>query len=351
MTSRGPPESLYTDVEDVRQSEQIERSSKILIGSPQRWTIRQANTSTPMHPLLKISILFLITIGFANAQTASSGNFIDSAGLEWMRCPLLADSTSSCSQNRRLTYFEAVEATARLGKGWRLPEIKDYRNLASDLDRRLIARGAGNLRCGEYIFGEIATVMAIRGIIWSAKFYTSSDESGYRTNELMADAIAMEQVPNCRYFGGAYPVYGFNAERVGNRYLTYAVKDPAPTMNATWERTARLILTEREKLVQQNEIERENENQRTREDEARLFEWLRSAGGQTSSSDPVAFTVIKRWSGGVNGVREQSYVRCDSGRKRGEEFKAWLHDSGYWSSPGNTSTYKTLHEVMNSACS
>lgn len=71
----------------------------------------------------------------------------------------------------------------------------------------------------------------------------------------------------------------------------------------------------------------------------------------SGSSDPVAFTVVKRWSGGVNGVREQSYVRCDSGRKRGEEFKVWLHDSGYWSSPGNTSTYKALHEVMNSVCS
>lgn len=84
-------------------------------------------------------------------------------------------------------------------------------------------------------------------------------------------------------------------------------------------------------------------------------EQRRSAGstaGGTSSSDsgPAAFTVVKRWSGGVRGVREQSYVRCDSGRNRGEEFKAWLHDSGYWSSPGNTVTYKTLQEVMTSVC-
>jgi hypothetical protein len=220
----------------------------------------------------------------SSRSAVNAGNFVDGSGLEWMKCPLQANGTASCGQVERLTYFEAVEATAKLGEGWRLPEVKDFRSLAADLDQRLIARGAGNLRCGEYIFKEISAVLGIQGIMWSAKLYTASDDSAYRTKELMADAIAMEQVPNCRNYGGYYPMYGFNAELISKRYLTYAVKDPSQNMNATWERTARLVLTDRSQLVQQNEREREKEDDRKREDRARLFEMLRSGGGQPPAS-------------------------------------------------------------------
>ena len=209
-------------------------------------------------------------------------HYVDSSGLEWLKCPLRATGEPSCSAFTKndvlLTYFQAVEAVRKLGSEWRLPDVSEFRQgLAGDLDRRLIAGGAGNLRCGEYIFKEISTVLGVQGIFWSANLYTSSDESIYRTKELMADAIAMDQLPNCRNFGGYYPVYGFNSELVNHRYLAYAVRDTRGKLNANWERTANLVMNDRPKLENQNALEKEKEAQRQREDRQWLAEKFKEA--------------------------------------------------------------------------
>ena len=207
-------------------------------------------------------------------------HYVDSSGLEWLKCPLRATGEPSCPAFTKndvlLTYFQAVEAVRKLGSEWRLPDVSEFRQgLAGDLDRRLIARGAGNLRCGDYIFKEISTVLGVPGIFWSAKLYISSDKTIYRTKELMADAIDMDQVPNCINTGGYYPVYGFNAELVNHRYLAYAVRDTQSKVNANWERTANLVMNDRAKLESQNALEKENEVLRQQDDRQWLAEKLK----------------------------------------------------------------------------
>ena len=209
-------------------------------------------------------------------------HYVDSSGLLWLKCPLRATGESHCPFIKKnvelLTYFQAVEAVRKLGPEWRLPDVSEFRlGLAGDLDKRLITRGAGNERCGHHIFKEISTVLGVQGIFWSAKLYTSSDESIYRTKELMADAIAMDQVPNCRNFGGYYPVYGFNSELVNHRYLAYAVRDTNGKANANWERTANLVINDRSKLESQNTLEKEKEAQRQQEDRQWLAEKFKEA--------------------------------------------------------------------------
>jgi hypothetical protein len=218
------------------------------------------------------------------SKLAISNNHVDSNGVEWMRCPLQASGMPSCSTNPHLDYFQAVEAVAKLGPGWRLPEVADFRSLAADLDRRLIARGAGNQRCADHIFNEVSTVLNVHGVMWSEKLYTPADETIYRTKELLSDAIATTQVPNCRNPGGRFPVYGFGAELVTRSYLTYAVRDTNGTKNPTWERTAGLVLNQKAQLQRQDEVERDKEQERQRQDRAALFAELRSSARQEAAS-------------------------------------------------------------------
>lgn len=81
---------------------------------------------------------------------------------------------------------------------------------------------------------------------------------------------------------------------------------------------------------------------------------LASAGGSGSGSGspytPGGYQVLKQWRGGVLGVLEQARVKCLSGRKRGEEFTAWLHESHYWSAVGYVGHYRTMEGVAEWVC-
>ena len=208
----------------------------------------------------------------------STSNYVDSSGVEWMRCPLKRNGTPSCTpRDTLITFYDAVHAVTTLGGNWRLPEFDDYRRLASELKTR-------GSNCGKEVFNELATVLQFRGIFWSSKLYTNTDESNYRTKEVMADAITTDQIPGCSNHFGDYPVYGFNAELAGKTYMAYAVRDLNGKPNSNWNRTVNLIANSSAELVRQNEIEKENEAGRREADSARLGEIIRGSVGQGTSA-------------------------------------------------------------------
>lgn len=226
----------------------------------------------------------------------------------------------------------------------------------------------------------------LRGASTCTRFHSNADQLGYFSGGLTS--FWGDKIFIAEYSKLPFPKYGipalnlsfacqYYAEKesqaeIESRRWVYAVRSQQSTNFPEWEQTKSIIMNPdnfanfmiaNRRVARENRDAYEADNRKAIAGLKALIEELSSRWGSNSSnssanssnsstvsSGAAAFSVVKRWSGGVNGVREQSYVRCDTGRKRGDEFKAWLHDSGYWSSPGNTGTYKTLQEVASSIC-
>ena len=278
----------------------------------------------------------------AEHPSAWPSEFEDGSGRLWFRCPAtlqgdalvrgLPASDGACSKPVKLNFFDAVVFASKVGDGWRLPAVAEALALKNEARAATKLQSCSGLPClGHYTSYMRENYLGVLGEFWGDTIYTAADKRVYRTQEVLGSAITTDI-----HVGGNWPVKGYDEEPYQKLYMIYLIKSTAT--NSNWERTKKLVLSERLQLEAASSAAKREEADREAQDRAELGRVL-FGGGSASSSDSSSDSSSRSNSD----ARTYPYV-CEFKCKDGD----WQKLNATGRSAGQAAT--SIHDKVEQVC-